>query len=367
MKKILSVIILTILSFSVFSQIAPRNAKYWTKDKLSWSDFKDTPVKNSYYPYYINVGIDFDYTKILRNDTIYYLNDFKIYYHPDFSWCIPEYREDSTLNKFQLLFDFAEYKKREIQQIGNRQRIHPIIVRKMSFELDSILKIVYESKNYDTLNHYIDHFRSLIDKTEIEYFPNYEFKNSGFGLDFGMNGSILHGNVSNYLTNNLGVHCNFYYYYKKNFLSFGLLFGFSKLIQEIPNTNYYPRDKIHANVISEQLLYGREFSIKGKIFLYPMAGISLKGIVSSVENQEESLSIWENPTPCIGLKVNLPLRKKVAFSDKKSMYFKKDFVQNDFAFRLLFETMSLSKDIKGTMITIGIGYSIKARPLKFMD
>jgi hypothetical protein len=365
MKKIIIFILISTFTFDAFSQFLPKNIVYWNDNPISWKDINEIPYMESQMPYYIDIRIDLGFKKTERNDTIYYLNDFKIYYNPDLTWCIPEYRQDSILRIFQLLFDFSEYKKREIQKIGNRKRISPFILNYMSYELDTIFQKVYDYNNYETLDTYIDYYRKQIDNLEIEYYPNYSFKSSGFGVDFGLNGSVLSGSINNYLKNNLGANFNFFYYFKRNFLSFGLSFGFSGLKQEIPNTNYYPSNNIHANIVSQPLLYGREFRFNNKYLLYPMIGMSVKGIVSAVEGQEKSLSIWSKPSPCIGLKINFPYKKRVIFSSSQSKFFSKEFVQNDFSIRLLFERVNLSNDISGITTSIGVGYNMRAKPLKF--
>lgn len=365
MDKILILLFLSIFSFDSYSQFLPKNRIYWSEAPISWNDINEIPPKNSEIPCFIDIRVDFGYMKTERNDTVFILNDFKIYYNPDLSWCIPEYRQDSILKVLQLLFDFSEYKRREIHRIGNRKQITPSILNYLSFELDTVFQKAYALKDFDIIDFYIDHFRTQINNEEIEYIPGYGLKNNGFGIDFGFNGSIISGSTNNYLKNNLGANFNFFYYFKRNFISFGLSFGFSGLKKEIPGTNYYPSNSIHANIITQPLLYGREFRLYRNNLIYPMIGFSLNGIVSSVEGQNESLDLWPNPSPCVGLKIIIPNRRRVVFSSSQSKFFRKEFVQNDFSIRLLVDRINLSNDISGIMTSVSIGYNITAKPLKF--
>ena len=89
----------------------------WSADyKLSWSDFKGEPNRNSGYVASTNSGISFSYSYGFKYDEL--VLDFEINsnFYPNLSWYLPSIVTENTLKHEQTHFDISEIHARILRK-----------------------------------------------------------------------------------------------------------------------------------------------------------------------------------------------------------------------------------------------------------
>jgi len=107
----------------------------WSEDhRLSWSDFKGEPNRNSGYVASTNSGISFSYSYGFKYDELVLDYEVKSNFYPNLSWYLPSIVTENTLKHEQAHFDISEIHARIL-----RKRISEThFTKNVETEIDSL-------------------------------------------------------------------------------------------------------------------------------------------------------------------------------------------------------------------------------------
>ncbi len=132
-------ILILFLIFSLGFSSSDEEKVEWSEDyKLSWSDFKGEPNRNSGYVASTNSGISFSYSYGFKYDELVLDYEVKSNFYPNLSWYLPSIVTENTLKHEQTHFDISEIHARIL-----RKRISETqFTKKVETEIESLYNSV---------------------------------------------------------------------------------------------------------------------------------------------------------------------------------------------------------------------------------
>ena len=108
----------------------------WSEDqKLSWEDFRGTPLPSAGFVASTNTGISFGYSFSIDEDDIKVKYSVESFFNPEKSWFIPGQVSQNVLNHEQVHFDISELHARKL-----RKRLE---LRKFTVNVKSEIETIY--------------------------------------------------------------------------------------------------------------------------------------------------------------------------------------------------------------------------------
>jgi len=112
----LKYLILCVVFFFGIDFVQSQEKQEWSKEKLTWEDFKGKPDSTSSYQANANSGFSYSWGFGIKNGTPNFTYEVQSWFYPEDSWVKPNSKNSSLLAHEQLHFDISELHARKMRK-----------------------------------------------------------------------------------------------------------------------------------------------------------------------------------------------------------------------------------------------------------
>ncbi len=363
-KTLLLFLMTSFLSVALYAEDA---TKEWNQGRLSWNDFRiknntEKPTQLTYFLGFEKEDESYHSVGLRRMKTKAFIDRLR-------SWVNPEFKKEQYLRYNQVLFDFVEIARRQLQ--------HDLDTAETEAECNRLLRLKEQSLNKELLSfaEESDYGRRLeITETWEEKASNLLVKNPSpglpdiihnpfkFGMSVGLGSGMLTGSLGKHFQTPFITSLSMQLAYDKIYLLGGGEIGY-KGKEEDYVPAYFFSDRNNIDLEIGYVCAGYNYNLDSSITLLPLAGASFYHF-SSFDGNGGKASV-NGIAPLIGVIFDYNIYTKYNVTPATFFSEKDRVVQYKIRFQLLATKATMNEDIKGYTINLTVSLNFSMGAIRF--
>ncbi len=363
-KTLLLFLIASFISVSLYAEDATRT---WEQGKLTWDDFgiKEKTNKPTQFTYFLGFEKEdeaYPTAGLRRMKTKAFMDRLR-------SWVNPDFKSEQYLRYNQVLFDFVEIARRQLQ--------HDLDTAETEAECNRLLRLKEQALNKELLSfvNESDYGRKVeITEKWEEKASNLLIQNPNpglpdiihnpfkFGMSVGLGSGLLTGSLGNHFQTPFITSLSMQLVYDKIYLLGGGEIGFKgKEKDYVPE--YFFSDKNNIDLEIGYVCAGYSYNLDSSIIMVPVAGATFSHF-SSFGGNAGKASV-NDVAPLIGVIFDYNMYTKYNITPATFFSEKDRVVQYKIRVQLLATKATMNEDIKGYTINLTVSLNFSMGAIRF--